>query len=45
MALNIDINLQYFLLGIFITWFFIYIRLPEPQIYELEKEKFENKCF
>ncbi len=45
MGLNININLQYFLIGLFLSWVLIYSKHPEPPIYELEKEKFENKCF
>jgi len=36
---------DYFIIGLFITWIAIYINLPEPEIYELNKEKFNDKCF
>ncbi len=45
MLVNLDFHLEYFILGLFITWIFIYLRTPEPEVYELKKEKFENKCF
>ena len=45
MLVNLDFHLEYFIKGLFITWIIIYLRSPEPEIYELKKEKFENKCY
>lgn len=45
MLVNLEFHLEYFIMGIFITWLLIYLKSPEPEIYELKKEKFENKCF
>ena len=44
MLVNIDFHLEYFIYGLFLTWLFIYINLPEPEIYEFGTEKFDNKC-
>ena len=45
MLVNLDLYFDYFLFGLFLTWIYIYIQLQPPVIYELSKEKFENKCF
>ncbi len=45
MAVNMELHFNYFLLGVFLSWIFIYIHLPPPEVYELNKEKFDNKCF
>ena len=45
MLVNLELYFYYFILGMFLTWIFIYIQLPPPEIYELNKEKFDNKCF
>jgi hypothetical protein len=45
MLVDLEIYPKYFVLGLFITWSIIYLNLPEPEIYELKKEKFNNKCF
>jgi len=46
----IDIELYsfYLIIGIFISWFLIYINLPDPQIYEFEKfnnNRNKKNCF
>ncbi len=45
MLVKLDFYFEYFIWGMFLTWFFIYINLPNPEIYELKKENFNNKCF
>lgn len=45
MLVDIKLNFSYFLIGVFLSLIMIYIQLPPPEIYELNKEKFDNKCF
>jgi hypothetical protein len=45
MLVDIKFDFSYFLVGVFLTLMLIYIQLPPPEIYELNKEKFDNKCF
>ncbi len=45
MLIDIELYFNYFLFGVFLTWILIYVQLPPPEVYELSKEKFDNKCF
>ena len=44
MLVKLDFYLEYFIFGLFLTWLFLYINLPDPEIYEFGREKFDDKC-